>query len=1192
MRKKSLLMTLLLLTCLLGARAQQALPYSYGFEDNDLAADGWVLQGAASENTKIYTGAKRTGTYGFQFIYSEQSAYLLSPVLTGGDKGVDVSFWYKNYSGNYPEHFKVGYTTDEAATDASAFIYGDEVTASTSWQEYSNVFPAGTRRIAIQYVYTDAYYLFLDDFSFTVPTGVARPSDLAVALTQGDGTVATLSWLQGGDAAAWEICLNDDETNLISANTNPFTLTGLTPETAYTAKVRAVKGSDKSEWSNAVTFTPTNAYWITVNDGTDANGFVPVYGYYADGASLSQFIIPASDLTTIQWGTITNLTFYASQNSVDWGNAKFEVYVAEVANTTLDDMVDWSTMEKVMNAGTLSISNNQMEVTFDNPYQYQGGNLLIGIRETTSGSWGTSTWYGVNQTENTAMGNVEDSGTTYEPKQFLPKTTFIYIPGVAPSCIKPIGVTVKASHTSATISWIGDNDSYNVRYRLPAEDITSFFDDFEDGLDQWTIYTEGQAPKEKGWYTTDPSQGLSFEAHSGNYAASAWSWNGAAYDADNWLVTPQVKLEGTLRFWVRTNAGYPDAYEVLLSTTGNAIADFTVTLQAMADAPATGEWEQVSIDLSSYGGANGYIAIHHVSEDKNYLLIDDFGIVTGFVPASEWTTIFTTTTSVELTGLETDTNYEYQVQGVCLPSDESEWTKMTTFTTLGEKDKLFLAEGDWNVDDNWVPAGVPSTTDNAYVRAAVTIPGGVVATAQSIKVDGGSITLKDGGELKTNSQVGVTMEKDITGYGDGEGKFNFIASPASGGSTSTEVEGLMEGDYDYFRFVRSMNLEWRSYALTSFDMTTGNGYLYANKDDQTLKFTGKTWASLDNILSMNATYNASYPMNMILAGNPFTSTSTISFYGDSGAYTGTLYKLNAAGDGFEKYEGYVSVAPGEAVLVEYSENGTIYYESEDYGDGTYLGEAEILLPQHDSTANQDAGPVVVLANDATDNSTVVSTYNNKNVAVKLTGRTLFRDNEWNTLCLPFNVTLAGSPLEGATAKTLTTATMTGTHVALTFGDAVTALQANVPYIIKWDGDGTDNIVEPIFPYVTIVNSDEAGRTVSPIDEVKFIGYYDAFPITAADDNIYYMTSGNTLKHTAKDRTLKSCRAYFDFTESATTGREFVLDFGEGESTTGIFQMPEETKGSDAWYTIDGMKLNGEPTKKGVYINNGKQVIVK
>ena len=31
---------------------------------------------------------------------------------------------------------------------------------------------------------------------------------------------------------------------------------------------------------------------------------------------------------------------------------------------------------------------------------------------------------------------------------------------------------------------------------------------------------------------------------------------------------------------------------------------------------------------------------------------------------------------------------------------------------------------------------------------------------------------------------------------------------------------------------------------------------------------------------------------------------------------------------------------------------------------------------------------------------------------------------------------------------------------------------------------------------------------------------------------------------------------------------------------------------DGWYTIDGVRLSGKPSKSGLYINNGRKVIIK
>ncbi len=235
--------------------------------------------------------------------------------------------------------------------------------------------------------------------------------------------------------------------------------------------------------------------------------------------------------------------------------------------------------------------------------------------------------------------------------------------------------------TEATMAWTGFDDNYTVSYRVPQTYEANFFDDFESGLSGWTIRTLGATAtsSSEGWYTFNPSASDIGVAHSGNLVASAWSWNSSAIDADNWLITPQVTFGSTIKFWTRTNEGYPDSYEVLLSTTGNANADFTDTLRAMA--VATGTWTEVTLNTSSYTGQQGYIAIHHEDYDANYLFIDDFGVYGDAVPATDWITSTTTDNFVNLTGLTANTTYEFMLQGLCGTEDTTAWLS-TTFTTL------------------------------------------------------------------------------------------------------------------------------------------------------------------------------------------------------------------------------------------------------------------------------------------------------------------------------------------------------------------------------------------------------------------------------------------------------------------------------------------------------------------------------
>jgi hypothetical protein len=54
--------------------------------------------------------------------------------------------------------------------------------------------------------------------------------------------------------------------------------------------------------------------------------------------------------------------------------------------------------------------------------------------------------------------------------------------------------------------------------------------------------------------------------------------------------------------------------------------------------------------------------------------------------------------------------------------------------------------------------------------------------------------------------------------------------------------------------------------------------------------------------------------------------------------------------------------------------------------------------------------------------------------------------------------------------------------------------------------------------------------------------------------------------------------------------------GSNGETTGIGTLDtktgEMTFDSEAWYTLNGVRLSGKPTKKGLYINNGRKVVVK
>ena len=87
--------------------------------------------------------------------------------------------------------------------------------------------------------------------------------------------------------------------------------------------------------------------------------------------------------------------------------------------------------------------------------------------------------------------------------------------------------------------------------------------------------------------------------------------------------------------------------------------------------------------------------------------------------------------------------------------------------------------------------------------------------------------------------------------------------------------------------------------------------------------------------------------------------------------------------------------------------------------------------------------------DNSDNEAAISGADGYLASVTLADRTLYCDGAWNTICLPFDLVLAGSALDGAVARPLTGASISGTTLNLTFGSAVSELVAGTPYIIKW-----------------------------------------------------------------------------------------------------------------------------------------------
>ena len=239
-------------------------------------------------------------------------------------------------------------------------------------------------------------------------------------------------------------------------------------------------------------------------------------------------------------------------------------------------------------------------------------------------------------------------------------------------CITPSELqAVVTTGSTVQLRWTSNQESYHVNYRK-----VLFYEDFENGLpDSWTTIDNNSDGY--NWYVDNNIE----IAHGGTHIAASASY---VYDndvhnisPDNWLITPQVELNGTMSVWLRSALSWePDNFAIYVSTTGNSVEDFNTIL--VAETTAGGEYTEYTANLSSYNGQEGYIAIRHFNSEGMRLLLDDFRIYDNEIQNAT-----ATSGSLTINDLDSNSSYEWQVQGINQDCDggTTEWSECAYFTT-------------------------------------------------------------------------------------------------------------------------------------------------------------------------------------------------------------------------------------------------------------------------------------------------------------------------------------------------------------------------------------------------------------------------------------------------------------------------------------------------------------------------------
>jgi hypothetical protein len=467
-------------------------------------------------------------------------------------------------------------------------------------------------------------------------------------------------------------------------------------------------------------------------------------------------------------------------------------------------------------------------------------------------------------------------------------------------CATPTDLAVaNITAISADLSWIGreDVESYTVRYRSAEGLVAHYIEDFSDNIDSWTMVE------------CEPRTGIRSGAFAFYRVTDANNPNPHQY-----LISPEltsyITSNSVLEFKYRAFvSSYAETFMVGFSSTNNEVDSFSWSNPITV---ATNEYQTYHANLPA---GTKYIAIQCTSYRKYYLFIDDITVGNEAI-GGQWMTKTTTETEAQLINLNGGTQYEVQVRSDCNPDG---WCNIITFETELDGTMVFVAEGDWNTASNWVPQGTPALNNKVIIRADVTIPSGCVAEANRILFEGTTLTIENGGQLKTNVNVEATMKKFIIGYGtdyvETDNGYYLMTLPTAAPIAAADA-GLIteESDFDLYGWNRTAtDEEWQN-NHDGIDLQNGVGFLYANRDDMELSFTATLQRSSLPITKTPAYDEEHGGWN--LYGNPFPCEAYITT--DTEGLT--FYRL--VDNGWELIEG--TIAPLEAFFVKATAAGQTF----------------------------------------------------------------------------------------------------------------------------------------------------------------------------------------------------------------------------------------------------------------------------
>ena len=293
-------------------------------------------------------------------------------------------------------------------------------------------------------------------------------------------------------------------------------------------------------------------------------------------------------------------------------------------------------------------------------------------------------------------------------------------------------------------------------------------------------------------------------------------------------------------------------------------------------------------------------------------------------------------------------------------------------------------------------------------------------------------------------------------------------------------------------------------------------------------------------------------------------------------------------------------------MIDVLPSGEIYlkYHSAYKRDVFYLSDADV--PQKVEE---------LVFKETEDNRAQIEQYKGRTIKkVVLDGHTFYKNHMWNTICLPFDIiseAISETPLNGAVIYEMDVVDKadysdpTGYDaesgvVTLNFKSAH-VIEPGKPYFMEWETTTSSEIVNPEFANVTIKTSETSEMAVTSNDgKVQFVGTYDPVMLTGKNTANLYVGVDDKIHVPTEHYEVGAFHGYF------------LIDLGNGFGVPGsnplngirmnisdmdnvlrVIQVtvPESLK-NGAWYDLMGRKYTEKSTKSGIYIMDGKKILIR